>query len=282
MGEWPQEIDSQKTSKKEKTPKELQWELSRTGWDLDQERREERIFELKEPFRIILRELAEDINSGKIQTLIGDDASGRIPTLILRNCIAEIYSENNMPAPRTFFINGPGGGSELNDEQREKRVGDIAQHFKQKMPNLDPDKKILLITEAISSGGSISLTLDACKQLGVPVEIVSVGIEGDNGKGYLEKMLGVKVYSGMGGTPLIYDSPAFAGVYKEKPHQTALTRYPSKSVPLFSQPYKKQFEKRNQAEKQLWLNEIRREMHVLSDELLEQYKNMNSYKENQE
>ena len=67
----------------------LRFEHSRTGWNSEKERRDERIFDLKEPIQNILgnSSLRSDIEEGRITTLIGDDTSGRIPTIIFRNIL---------------------------------------------------------------------------------------------------------------------------------------------------------------------------------------------------
>lgn len=258
--EWP-------SGSEEKTSKEKQWELSRTGWDLDRERREKEIFELKEPMCKILRSLSEDIDNGKIQFLVGDDTSGRVPTLILKKCIARLYDKQQLPSPETYFINGPGGGLRLNDEQFEQRVNLVTQHLNKCMENRDVQRKILLITEAINSGDSIRPTLEACKRLEMLIEIVAVGVDRDEKD--IEKDLDVKIHFGMYGTPLIYNKPAYAGVYKKKP--SGLERYGDKPAPLIAESYKQTVQKKDQLEKQQWLNEIRREVDVLVDEVVEFY-----------
>lgn len=258
--------------KKEKTSKELQWELSRTGWNLEDERRDEIIFELKKPLGKILHALSEDINNGNIQYLIGDDTSGRVPTLILRNCISQLYGAKDMPAPRTFFINGPGAGATLSKEEMRVRVEKITEHLGSRILSGDNSRKTILVTEAMMFGRSMIPIVKACQQLKLHTEIVSIGIEDAKEPVDLEKLLGVKINYGMPGTPEIYNKPAFAGVYKEKPNNDTIFGKMEQEASLLATPYKKTVMKDRQIDKQRWINEVRREIAVLSDELVEEYK----------
>jgi len=61
---------------------------------------------LQEPMKKMIEPVLENIKNGYYQLLIGDDASGRIPTLIARNFINKIYQQNSHPKISTQFIAG--------------------------------------------------------------------------------------------------------------------------------------------------------------------------------
>jgi hypothetical protein len=275
MNEWPTNAESE--NEDEKKVGNLQWELSRTGWNFEGARYEKEIFELRAPFEKILQELSEDIEHGNIQFIIGDDASGRIPTMVLRRCIAKLYEERGYPTPPTFFVNGPGSGADLTQDQIDERTSRISEYLDKRLSDRDPDRKTILVTEAIMTGFSLKPLFLACKNLHMPVEIVTVGIERPHDA--IQQNFGVPVHYGMEGTPDVYNKPAFAGVYKERPHMfDSFGERNKETVPMFSKAYKKSMPKHRQAETQRWLNEIRREMHVLSDELIEGYRAMKKQK----
>ncbi len=52
----------------------------------------------------ILDQLGEPLQEGKYDLLIGDDTSGRLPTLVMREVINHIYQKNGLPKIPTNFI----------------------------------------------------------------------------------------------------------------------------------------------------------------------------------
>lgn len=68
--------------------------------DRDQDRREvvfEEVAELELPNKIIIEKIQSRIEAGEYGLIIGDDASGRIPTLILGNFIKKISEQKGLP-----------------------------------------------------------------------------------------------------------------------------------------------------------------------------------------
>jgi hypothetical protein len=252
--------------------KDKAYELSRTGWDLGNERREAEVFELKEPLSQILSTLRADIDTHHIRTLVGDDSSGRIPTLILKKVLTELYQETTTAPPSTLFIQGPGGGKPVNEKEDEERVRQLVEHLQKCISYgeivIGPSHKVLIVTEVIKSGKSLIPIVMACKQLGITYEIVSLGIEKEKSKEQLEEEFGVKIHSGMAGTPSIYRKPAFSGVGETR-SDTSLDREVSENGLLAKRYVDTQYHKESA---QLWINEMRREVTILADELLEEYK----------
>ncbi len=251
-----------------------QYALSRTGWDFEHERREKAVFELKEPLERILTQLRKEIEKGSIQLLIGDDTSGRVPTMVLRQVLAKLYESKGMNPPATVFMNGPGGGRLQNDQEKKVRV-DLIKDFLSRCKKigrftLPSGSKAFLVTEVIKSGKSLVPVLEACKELSIPCEVISIGRERQKDLQTLEAELGVPIYQGMEGTPSIYRKVSFAGVTKEEADPYDLFALPPEPG-LHATPYKNKWGASKGIETQQWLNEIRREMTVLSDELVAWY-----------
>lgn len=61
---------------------------------------------LYKPMKNMLTPVLENIKRGDYQLLIGDDASGRIPTLIVRKFINDAYKQSNQPGIKTRFLAG--------------------------------------------------------------------------------------------------------------------------------------------------------------------------------
>jgi len=53
---------------------------------------------------LILEQARESIDKGEYNILIGDDASGRVPTLIFRRVLQDVYKEKGYDAPKTLFF----------------------------------------------------------------------------------------------------------------------------------------------------------------------------------
>lgn len=73
------------------------------------------IADLEAPLRRIIEQLKERLKRGDYGLIIGDDASGRIPAIILGNFIKKISEQNGLNGPETIFI--PGG---LNKDKAEE------------------------------------------------------------------------------------------------------------------------------------------------------------------
>ncbi len=251
-----------------------QYALSRTGWDFEHERREKPVFELKVPLERILTQLKTEIERGSIQLLIGDDTSGRVPTMVLRQVLAKLYEEKGMPPPATLFMNGPGGGRLQSEEEKRVRVERIKDFLSRCKKigrfTLSPGNKAFLVTEVVKSGRSLVPVLEACKELQIPCDVITIGLERQKDLQTLEAELGTTLYHGMEGTPSIYRKGSFTGVAKEEADPYDMFALPPEPS-LHATPYKDKRGRSERIDLQRWLNEIRREMRVLSDELVAWY-----------
>src|SRR3989344_8140945 len=95
----------------------LAWEeLERREKERQKEHAEWVVEDLREPIENILIELMPDIETGAYSTIIGDDASGRVPTIILANVMKSIYELKGYPPPTVRFLAGSTG---LRSEKKE-------------------------------------------------------------------------------------------------------------------------------------------------------------------
>lgn len=240
--------------------------------------RDESILELKKPLENILESLKDDIKNARIVALIGDDTSGRIPTLILRGVLSEIYKSNNEKTPTTLFINGPGGGRPEDPFKDESRIVEITEYLKRRISSgelaLHPEKKTLLVTETIKSGNSLKPVVEACRRLGVAIEVVAIGIENEKSISQVQNELNVPVYVGMDGTPKIYNKPAYSGVTKPRPDPSTMFERTISTPPdtgLFANPYIKSVPKDDKERTQDLVNAVRDQANMLSKELVEEF-----------
>lgn len=111
----------------------------------------EAIAELEKPMESLTEQLKESIDKGEYDTLISDDAGGRIPTLVMRKVMMarmrkqnpDLTPEQEREALQTYFV--AGGQAELNEDAFKELLD---------KDRLKP-KKVLLVTELISSGDSM-------------------------------------------------------------------------------------------------------------------------------
>lgn len=188
----------------------------------NQQKNLEALNQLEKPIKNILQELRGEIDDGEYETIIGDDASGRIPALILNKVIKQIYSEKDYSAPSSLFISGSHPHNlEVHQKEQKIKTDKIIQHLKNVWRDQLPSKKILLVTEVIASGYTLKPICDALKAMGVNFEIATIGFHPVSGtykidemKEKIESYLGTKITYGMFGTPELYDRKALSGVKK--------------------------------------------------------------------
>ena len=165
---------------------------------------------LEKPLQNLLDQLREKIDGGDYHTIIGDDASGRIPTLILRRLFNEVYSKKNLPPIKTFFI---AGSQKISDSDKIKKTDRIFDYLKSiNISAGEPRKKVLIVTEVIETGKGLLPLTDALNKLEIDYEIASVGDETWWHDRKVE--LGITYY-GIKDTPAIFETPELAGVKKD-------------------------------------------------------------------
>src|SRR3989344_9337060 len=74
----------------------------------------EALLGLEDPLANILEKLRPELERGEYRLIIGDDASGRIPTRIVGEVIKKLSEERGFPRPLVRFI----AGSTFMDQNR--------------------------------------------------------------------------------------------------------------------------------------------------------------------
>lgn len=137
----------------------------------------EEIAELEKPIESLVHQLKEAIDSGEYDTLIGDDAKARIPTLIFRSIFEKriravnpnLRSKEARSKLKTYFISG---GRELSNDES------LRQFFLKIKPGV---KKALFVTEYIETGKSADRVAKTLEQAGInSFDVLSVMSEFTN------------------------------------------------------------------------------------------------------
>ena len=176
------------------------------------------IDKLSTPLKKILEDLQEDIEAGTYTTIIGDDASGRIPALMLATVISDIYVTREQRPPLIRFF---AGSSDLKAQEPDiirSKISAMEEGLletKDSVYSTDGYKgKALIVTDVIATGESVQTILSALRAIEWDADIVSIGNISDKSTQELEKQLDTKVSLGGAILPMIYSRPDLAGVEK--------------------------------------------------------------------
>ncbi len=181
--------------------------------------------ELDEPIAKILNQLRPTIEKGSYKIIVGDDSSGRIPTLIIARAIKKIYAEQGIPPPLVRFVAGSRLTGDVVHEKKEKLLDAYAIDMRQvllKESEKTQTKKprVLIVTDFIESGRSVKPLVDSFKKNGVGADLATIGIY----DGFSSKKARVDVTAvGQNSVPNIYQKKELSGVIKS-PKELFATR----------------------------------------------------------
>ncbi|MBI4097936.1 MAG: hypothetical protein HY426_02750 [Candidatus Levybacteria bacterium] len=125
---------------------------------------------LEEPLTKILSELKPNFEQEEYGLILGDDTSGRLPTLIIKG-VADYISllMQREKIPTVFIQAGRSVSTEDVERQFEERVlVEIAKH---------PDKKVLLVTDYIQTGTTINRLTSFFEKHNVAFDLVALSEE---------------------------------------------------------------------------------------------------------
>ncbi|MFA5830232.1 MAG: hypothetical protein WC878_00200 [Candidatus Paceibacterota bacterium] len=168
------------------------------------------IEQLRVPVENIVKKLYPKISAGEYGLIFGDDASGRIPALLLNEIIQGMYREFGHKNPDICFF---AGSKNLEGEEKNEKKEMISQYLeslKKKNPE-DFQKKALIVTDVIATGVSLDPLIEVLKEKGIDFDIASVG---DVTTEDVESKWGKDVYFGASGLPKIFGLGSVSGVEK--------------------------------------------------------------------
>lgn len=173
------------------------------------------VSELREPIRNMITPVLEHMKGGEYGLLIGDDASGRIPTLIVRKIMNALYQKKGLPPIPTRFIAGTRSYKE-GSEHTEQKQAKVSEYVRETLNSIFTPTRVLIVTDTIKTGSSLVPLTSALRESGVAYDICSVGFAGDPGdKPELARRLGDWVNYGMDDQPEIYAKHHISGVQKK-------------------------------------------------------------------
>ncbi len=213
------------------------------------------IGELHAPLRNIFVQLHEHIDKGDYQLIIGDDASGRTPTLIVEKALKKISQTRGLPEPKVLFFAGS-RAMEMAKEIKAKKEG-IVKEIDRAERNWKKDwdhTRALIVTDTIGTGVSLKPLCDALKEYNISYDIATIGLMGN--RETLGKFLGGRVVDGDSSRsiPLIYSSP-----------QSGVRKNP---LDIFSKPLAKHYKEMiAEASSDKWKERYTKNMEELSEQI---------------
>jgi hypothetical protein len=196
--------------------------------DMRTRKRIARGFELSVPsMNSLVEQLAPGIKNGTWSTILGDDAKGRLPTLVIGELANRWGCETNQARPARKFI---AGGRRLSVDAQDidhskadrLRQANLNEYVSKIKPELG--KRVLLVTEYIGSGRGMKALLGALSDNDIPFDLAIVDSWGatDETKDqlrdqYSEILDGANIYIGQGeayrgsSAAFAYDNNGLAG-----------------------------------------------------------------------
>lgn len=122
------------------------------------------IAQIEEPLKKIFEQISDNFEKGEYDLMIGIDASGRIPALILFKLATNIYEKNGYPAPMFRFIAG---------HAPKDGIREIINKW-------NPKKRVLIIEDLIGSGNSIRNLAYVLDDLHIKFDISTISGNADD------------------------------------------------------------------------------------------------------
>lgn len=176
------------------------------------------IEDLEGPIEKILGQLRPEIDAGKYSLVISDDASGRIPALMVGHVIKDIYEKKGIPPPMFRAIAGSSHIAGTDVKGREEKIRLIAEYLAKVRTTAAQGRgtleRALIVTDTIAEGRSIKVLLEALARNQLKADVATIGLLNLSTKSELEKDWDVRIAFGESIAPDIYKKSRLSGIYK--------------------------------------------------------------------
>ncbi len=131
--------------------------------------------ELEQPIYSIVTQLKEQINRGEYSVILGDDASGRLPALMVWQVVKELYKRKGYPAPAIRFV---AGERYAMVEAQHKKQQVLQNYFGKMHDDISREHaklgKVLIVTDTIATGHTIDIFVKALRQNDWPMDVATL------------------------------------------------------------------------------------------------------------
>ena len=190
----------------------------------------EEVAELEAPIKVIIEKIKDRIERGEYGLIIGDDASGRVPTRILGDFIQKVCDSKGLYKPNIVFMPGKLEKEMESFWSKIKIEENAAQKQRQELDDYltsrgaVKERRVLIITDTLKTGVSLKTLVELLRETGYGCDIATMGIEQPIiGQGIKESLRGIDIFSGEyrrndnpdnSNTPKIYENKKMSGVSK--------------------------------------------------------------------
>ncbi len=166
------------------------------------------ILQLYKMMSNLVEKLKPAIENHEYDFLIGEDASGRIPALILKKILDTVYKKQGIIPAKMLFL---AGARHFIDQE------DIIENFANHIDKHAPEKvsKTLIITEYIDTGSSVAVTIQALQKNNIAYDIATCSVDQWSFENHLRPEIKNHLYYGdFAGAPKITGESNLSGVKK--------------------------------------------------------------------
>lgn len=127
---------------------------------------------LEKPMNKICDELKPDLEAGNYGLIVGDDTSGRVPTLAVKGISDFVSEKMQKDKVQTVFLQA---GTKVADDEVIAQLRSRVLPFKEKLAG----KKALIVTEYIQSGKSINRLMNIFNAHDISFDVVSISVSNE-------------------------------------------------------------------------------------------------------
>ncbi|MFA5831487.1 MAG: hypothetical protein WC878_06685 [Candidatus Paceibacterota bacterium] len=175
--------------------------------------------QLSIPVGKIMEKLTSLLESGEIELIVGDDASGRIPTAIFREIFRMAYKEKGFAAPKIIYIAGSKFLEGEEKKEKKEKIIKYLERVKKEMKKTSdlPMERALVVTDLVVTGVSLDPVMEALHEMGVQIKAVaSISVKSNEEEiRELEERWSAPLFFGLDHSPAVYASDALSGVIKK-------------------------------------------------------------------
>lgn len=178
---------------------------------------QEAIRELKGPLESILLTLKADLQAGRYNLILGDDAAGRIPAIIAAHVVKKLCEKAEIAPPIVRFV---AGSRRITNERETIAKREALETYLSSVRNklaFDEGKKVLIVTDVLQTGSGLLPLSDALRKIGWDADIAAVAVTGITNSGDpvdvadIEQRLGRRIVYGSRGVPKIFMPAEYGG-----------------------------------------------------------------------
>jgi hypothetical protein len=175
--------------------------------------------DLEEPIKVVLGQISDDVRNDRIALMIGDDTSARLPARMFRQIINDYRTKNGMARLPLVFVPGGGMGRDATWPQARKIASrEALQMHAEKLSQIPDDQYVLLVTDWIRTGDTVTLFAQELWKMGVKMKVATISASAAIGTSFWcgspEHGYKVEITSGGVGKPAVDGAWRVSGVSK--------------------------------------------------------------------